>query len=61
MHDSALLGIEVLGDDLAVGAERVLGQPARQLLELEFAPLPEVVDLELQVIGRPSAAVSACG
>src|SRR5439155_68443 len=28
-----------------------------QLLELEFAPLPEVVDLELQVIGRPSAAV----
>ena len=47
VNDATLLRIQVVGDEFTVRAQRLVGQLARELLELRLTALPEVVDLEL--------------
>src|SRR5262245_26185095 len=57
VNDPPLLRVQVLGEHFAAARHRVVGQGARQLLQLDLATVPEIVDLELHVIAHPLAAV----
>ncbi len=52
MQDAALLRVQVVAHHFRVRGDRVLGEFARERLEFDFALLPEVVHLELQVVAR---------
>src|SRR5262245_33505220 len=52
VDDPPFLRVQVLGDDLGLARQRLVGHPARQLLQLALALFPEVVDLQLEMVGR---------